>query len=207
MKKNICTGAALALVMICAPQVFAEDLANYGVVKTGVYFPTGDLDDDNYDESLTSEVVYGRYLLPNLVVEGGISYFSSEADGYLLVNKATGAYLNEASIDVVPITATLKGITLSGPFDLYVGGGVGTYFVSFELEGDAYGGHLSDDDTDVVFGLHGVIGAVYNFNDRMFAGIEGKYLLTDEVTVKTFDYNYDFNLNGLIISGQFGFRF
>lgn len=208
MKKALLAGAALALVMASVPQVvFANERANYVVVRTGGYIPTGDLDDADYDAGFTGEVAYGRYLTPNLVIEGGAGYFSSEADDNFVWYGGSYYYAADATMEVAPFTATLKGVAQAGPVDLYVGGGVGVYFASLEVEGDAYGGTFSDDDSDVVLGLHAVGGAVYNINDFMFAGVEAKYLLTDEVDVKVFNRTYEYNLDGFMISGQFGIRF
>jgi len=208
MKKILFAGAALTIVMVSVPQmVFAYDRANYVVVRTGGYIPTGDLDDANYDTGFTGEVAYGRYLTPNLVIEGGVGYFSSEADNGYSWYYGSYYYADDATMEVAPFTATLKGVAQAGPVDLYVGGGVGAYFASLDVEGDAYGGTFSDDDSDVVLGLHAVAGAVYNINDFMFAGVEAKYLLTDEVDVRVFNQTYEYNLDGFMISGQFGIRF
>lgn len=201
-------GAALAMILAFVPQmVFAADRANYVVAKTGAYIPTGDLDDADYDAAFTGEVAYGRYLTPNLAFEGGVGFFSSEADGSVVVSGGNIATLSDAQMDVVPFTATIKGVAQAGPMDLYLGGGLGVYFASLDVEGDAFGGTLSDDDSDVVFGLHAVGGAVFNINEFMFAGVEAKYILTDEVDVTVFNRNYEYNLDGFMITGNFGIRF
>ena len=208
MKRLLIAGTALTLATALVPQmVFARERPNYVVAKAGAYIPTGDLDDADYDPGFAGEIAYGRYLTPNLVIEGGAGYYSSEADKSFMMESGTMVTNVDAQMDIAPFTATLKGVFSTGPIDMFVGGGVGIYVATLEVEGDAFGGTLSDDDDDVVLGLHALAGAVYNINNSMFAGIEAKYMVTDEVDMTVFNRNYEYNLDGFLITGNFGIRF
>ena len=48
-------------------------------------------------------------------------------------------------------------------------------------------------------------GLDFNITDKVFIGVEGKYIYTDEADVHA--EVDEFNLNGLIATGVFGFRF
>jgi hypothetical protein len=45
----------------------------------------------------------------------------------------------------------------------------------------------------------------YNITDKILIGLDGKYIYTDEADVH--ESTVKFNLNGLIVTGVFGFRF
>jgi hypothetical protein len=130
-------------------------------------------------------------------------------------------------ISVIPVTLTVKGVLPADMFELYLGGGIGWYFVSFD--GDAtisgtvldvpFQSSLSFDDDDNVFGGHVVVGAVINFSEVFFFGVEGKHIWTGEAdfsgtaqfvidsTTIPVPIDIEANVNGYTVTGVLGFKF
>lgn len=62
-----------------SPSATAQEDLNYFVIKAGIYSPTGDLDDADFDSGFDGEVVVGHYIQPNFCIEGAVGYFRSDA--------------------------------------------------------------------------------------------------------------------------------
>ncbi len=166
----------------------AEDKNNYFAVKSGIYAFRSDLREANIDVGFDGEVVYGRYLVRNLVIEAGTGYFH---DG---VNKGFGNCIKGA-----PITLTAKGIYPVGDFELFLGAGLGVYFARFQGMAN---GRIADAG-DTLFGGHLVAGTNLNVSRRFFVGIEGKYIGTNRGDFDALTAT----LNGYTFTASLGFRF
>ncbi|MDR3089527.1 MAG: hypothetical protein LBU39_06895 [Desulfobulbaceae bacterium] len=223
MKKKI---LAVAAAFLLAPMMagLAQADGGYMIGKAGVYIP----DDSEVDTGFNGEIGYGFDLLPGpglLAFEGSVGYFNAEQSEDYYYNSGSPNYYGfqdryemEAQADVVPLSVSLKAGLESGPFTFYVGGGVDLFFVSMEVKYhnsyrddyyyyDRHG--YSDDDNDVIFGGHVMAGTTFDINDRMFVGLEAKYLATDDMDM-SFYGGQDVitgDLNGVTVSGVFGFRF
>jgi len=184
---------------------------NYTQVKVGMFQPSGDMDDADYDNGGDFSVVYGRYLNKYLVLEMGFDAFASEKtlSGR---NYEAGSYTQDNALFGAAGVITLKGEYAAGPVDLFAGLGGGIYSVTLASEIDSSRlGDLDDDDSDGVFGVHVVAGANYNINERFFVGVEGKYRWTDDVdireTVASIPVEYSGDLSGYTVTVNAGFRF
>lgn len=208
--------AAVSVIgILTAGNVMADDdakKANYGQLKLGVFQPTDDLDDADFDTTAEFGAAYGRYLSPYLVVEAAVVGFGLENDIHGQ-NASAGSFKREDSLAVGAFLATIKGELPAGPVSLYGGIGGGVYSVSFEsdIESSRLGDFSSDDDDDVVLGAHVVVGGNYDITNRFFVGLEGMYRWTDDLdlgeTVASIPVEYDGDLTGFTVTVNAGLRF
>jgi outer membrane protein W len=204
----------LTLILICLFPFssFGQDSLNYFAVKGGIYSPTGDLDDFNFDTAFNGEIAYGRYLNPNLALEIGVGYFKSDASISGVDPIFGGSYTEEDEIKVIPIILSGKGIYPSGNFELYGEIGIGIYLADFEgVVTHTVLGTVRLDDDDTVFGVNLGVGVNYNITEKVFIGVEGKYILTTDAefqgTALGVPFKVESDLNGFILTGNLGFRF
>lgn len=215
--KKIYTGAialmAGVLVLAVSPIQAADtgERKNYTQVKIGYFQPTGQLDDDGYDNGGDLSVVYGRYLTPYLSLEAGIDIFGTENDfdGY---NSTTGNYDQDSYMSAAGAILTLKAEYPVGPVRLYGGGGFGIYQASLYSEIDTSRlGDFDKTETDSMLGAHFIAGVDWDITERFFLSLEGKYRITEDVdideTVATIPVRYDGDLDGYTIAAGVGFRF
>jgi len=175
-----------------------EKKSGYITFKPGAYIPQGDLEDKGFDSGFNGEIAVGTYYSPNLALEAGIGYMHAEG-------KKSGADFKETDdLWVVPVTITAKGVWpfRGGEFD--IGGGLGAYFANVDVDGtNAQTGSYSGDDNSVVFGGHGVAGISMDMSEKMFLGVEGKYIFTSGAKF----FGQDVDLNGFTVTGVIGLRF
>jgi len=200
-----------ALAATCGVVWADERSPNYVRISTGLYQPTGDLDDGGYDSGFNISGVYGRYFGKYLVLEGGIGYAYSERD-FDGSTTAAGFYIEEDSVSILSVTATAKGVYPAGKLEIFGGAGIDGHFVRFDADIKTRRlGKFSTDDEDTLFGFHIVGGANYNITERLFLGGEIKYLWTDEVDISKpisdIPIGLRGDLNGYTVSIIFGFRF
>lgn len=189
-----------------------QETSNYFAAKAGIYSPTGDLDDFNFDTAFNGEVAYGRYLNPNFALEIGVGYFKSDASISGVDPIFGGSYTEEDEIKVIPFIVSGKGIYPSGNFELYGEIGIGIYLADFEgVVTHTVLGTVRVDDDDTVFGVNLGVGVNYNITKKVFIGVEGKYILTTDAefqgTVLGVPFKVESDLNGFILTGNLGFRF
>lgn len=208
--------AAVNVVGLCmAGNVMAEEnymRNNYGQVKVGMFQPSGDMDDADYDNGGEVSIVYGRYLNRYLVLEAGFDVFGSDQKTIYGSNSRVGDYSQDNTLVAVAGLVTLKGEFSAGPVDLFCGVGGGIYSVTLSSDIDSWHDRdRSTEDSDGVFGVHVVAGANYNINERFFVGIEGKYRWTGDVdiheTVSSIPIDYSGDLSGYTVTFNGGIRF
>lgn len=164
---------------------FGQDLPNCFALKGGIYSPTGDLDDADYDTGFNGEIAYGRYFNPNFAMEIGAGYFKTDTSLSGFDPLVLGSFREEDEIEVIPLTLTGKGIYPSENFELFAEFGIGVYFADFEgVLPSSTLGTLRIDDDDTVFGVILGVGVSYNITSKAYLGIEAKYLATDDVEIK-----------------------
>jgi opacity protein-like surface antigen len=161
---------------------------NYLAIRSGLYTMTDGLRDATLATGFDGEIVYGRYLHPNLILEIGTGYFH---DG---VNKGYGNSIKEE-----PILLTVKAVYPLQSLELFAGGGPGFYFTKFHGRVNGVIGDKSDN----VFGGHVVVGAQYALSRLFFFGVEGRYIMTEKANFVVFSPRLD----GYTVTGSFGFRF
>jgi len=206
--------AANVMGLVMAGNVMAEENSkklNSAQVKVGMFKPTGDMDDADYDNGGDFSGSYGRYLNKFLILEAGFDAFGSEQN-LSGRNDQAGSYTQDNYLVGVAGFVTLKGEYSAGPVDLFGGFGGGIYSVTLDSEIDSSRlGDLDTDDSDGVFGVHVVAGVNYNINQRFFVGVEGKYRWTDDVeireTVAAIPIEYTGDLSGYMVTFNAGIRF
>ncbi|MBM4140087.1 MAG: porin family protein [Nitrospira sp.] len=181
----ICSIIIIFLIPNLSP---GEEKKNYVMLKPGIYTFTGGVRDADFRKGFISEAVYGYYLHPNLILEGGTGYFH---DG---VNKTYGN-----DIKGIPIFLTAKAVYPLKMVEFLAGCGIGVYFVKFHGKINS----IVTDARDTIFGSHISLGANFNVSSATFIGIEGKYLFTDKADFKILRSHLD----GYTLTANFGFRF
>jgi outer membrane protein W len=185
-----------------ATKAHADDKpTNYMMLKGGAYSPSlshklesfnnGNTHDWDSKTGFAGELAVGHYFLPFLAVELGGGYFESKG--------SLAADPGNAKLQVVPLTATAKVLLPLGPFEPYGLFGAGAYITKLHVTGTNGDFHGS---TDVTYGLHAGAGFNINFTDRVFAGLEGKYLWAEP----SFGGEH-VRLDGFITTADIGFRF
>jgi opacity protein-like surface antigen len=122
-------------------------------------------------------------------------------------------YSGDIEINIIPVTATGKGIIPLNFGEVYAGIGGGLYFVSGHLDANVSNVlKISSSATDSIWGMHFLGGISFNITDSFFVGVEGKYILTEGTELDDEIYGMkvkypDFNLNGYTVSALLGFRF
>lgn len=222
---------SFSLIFLLSSSAVAQETNNYVAIKAGVYAPTGDLDDADFDSGFNGEVALGHYVMPNLAIELGVGYWLTEASYSETLTDptlgVTATMREEDEVRVIPVTITAKGVLPADMFELYLGAGIGWYFASFEADASMsvvymdvpYRGTGTFDDDDNVFGGHVVGGALINITERVFFGVEGKYIWTAEAEASgTAQFAVDgmilqvpmeveSDLNGYTVTGVLGFKF
>ncbi len=191
------------------PSRSVTDNPNYVTFKGGIYSPESD-DLEDFDTGFNVEISLGHYFHPNFALELGIGYFETDAT-FSGFDPILGSWREKDEITAIPLTLTAKGVYPTQYVDLFGGVGIGLYFVRGEadLSTSAFGS-LSFDDDDIVFGFHLGAGANFNITERLFFGIEGKYLWAGaefEHTVMGIPIELDADLDGYTVTGTIGFRF
>ena len=146
--------AFVIVTFLSAETIFAEERIggsvnnmHYVAIKGGIYSPTDDLED--FDTGFNGEIAINRYLSPYFALEAAAGYFRTSYSekgidlGY--------PYSGDVDINIIPVTATGKGII---PFDfgeVYAGVGGGIYFVGRHVDENIF--KLSHSDNDNVWGM------------------------------------------------------
>lgn len=184
----------ITLVFLLPISATGQERRDYIIAKGGIYSPTGGLDDLNFGAGFNGEIAWGHYFSPNFALEIGAGYFESD------------------DVRVVPFVATGKAIYPTGNWELFAEVGVGAYFAKFKgTLSDPALGNLAINDESVVFGVDLGLGVNYNITEEFFLGIEGKYLLTADADFSGSPTGgpgkLETDLNGVIVTAVFGFRF
>lgn len=184
-------------------QATGQERKNYLSIKAGTISFTNGLKDANFATGFDGEIVYGRYLIPNLAVEVGTGYLHD------------GVYIKQGfnfsqDIQAIPVILTVKLIYPIQPIELFAGAGYSVYFTKYKgflIDPNATTHLLANDNPPVrkatVFGGQFVAGVNYCLSPAFFFGIEGKYIITEAANFRVFSPSLD----GYAITGSFGFRF
>jgi opacity protein-like surface antigen len=193
----------LVLTFLIPFNVFAQS-PFYIAFKPGIYIPhSSDL--DGFDTGFNGDFAFGFRLNPNIAAELGIGYFNTEGE-----KTAAGAtYVGRKNFDinVWSFTFTLKAIFPYKKWEFFGLAGGGGYIVSRPYDVEDYHHHHDYDDDAYDWVLGGYLGAGihYNITPKIFLGVEGKYLWTEQAK---FEYLEEkFRMDGIIATGVIGFRF
>jgi len=189
MMKRIALLSAL-LVIVAIPALAIPP--DYMTLKLGAYSPRhSDLKDD-FSTNFNGEWAIGHYFHPNMALEFSIGYFETRGND-------NGV---SAKFYAVPVLLNIKGVIPIARGEIYALAGGGFYTVT----GKASSNGITTEDTDTPFGWQVGIGGNYNLSEKVFLGLEGKYLWVKS----TFDMpgasSVGVHLDGIQATANIGYR-
>jgi opacity protein-like surface antigen len=188
----------------------AQDRTSYVSGKLGVYEPSGDLDDQGFGTGFNLEATLGTHLNRYLSVEGTTGFFITDAD-FAVFSSFFGFGEEEDTLFVYPFEVSLRATAPLGRVNLYCGGGPGFYIAVLNSELDFGGFEDDDSDADAVFGGHLFGGMDFLISERMFLGVEARFIWTGEADLEPEPFGIPIrvktDLNGYRVSAVFGLRF
>jgi opacity protein-like surface antigen len=212
MKRFSISVLTLAILVCLVPSSALAQGANYMTFKPGIYSPqSSDLDD--FDTGFSGEIAFGHRFNPNVAAEMGVGYFRTDASFSSAGTDSSSQ--SEASLDVLPITLSLKGSVPVDNWEFFGLVGIGAYWVWSELDVTrtvgGTSGSLSLSETDTFFGFHVGLGLHYHISPAWFIGVEGKYLWTGDAKlsgeVRGEPVELFFEMDGFITTAVLGFNF
>jgi len=213
MKRQFVTVIVLAMGFLLMLPLVAKAQGkklNYIEFRPGVYSPTGDLDDYDFDTTYNLELAFGHYFTPNFALEASVGYFDTDTSDRG-TDALLGSWKEDDEVWAIPVALTGKVVLPGDRWELYGGAGVALYFAHYEADfrSDLIDFDFEDDDT--VFGGHVVAGFNSFLTDVVFIGFEGKYMMTEEGkatdTILGYPFSVKGNLNGYTITFKIGYRF
>ena len=167
---------------------------SYAVLKLGGFLPeSSDLGNQSAQAGFAGQLGFGYYVNPYFAVEAGFGYFETKGT-VSNVNRTFSAWPLEVSGRLVLPVAFVEP---------YLMAGVGSYWTRAEI------GSVGKD--SVEFGYFGGGGLNFNLGKSYFIGAEAKYLVLKIPTVQVNPLGTttesSININGVTVTGNFGFRF
>jgi opacity protein-like surface antigen len=196
-------GVVLVLTLLIPIDTFAQS-PFYIAFKPGIYSPQSS-DLEGFDIGFNGDFVFGFRFHPNIAAELGIGYFNTE--GEKTVAGVTNGGRKNFDLDVWSFTFALKAILPYKKWEFFGFGGGGAYSVSrpYDVGNYRHYDYYYYDDYDLVLGGYLGAGIHYNIAPRIFLGVEGKYLWTEQAK---FEYIEErFRMDGIIATAVIGFRF
>jgi opacity protein-like surface antigen len=167
---------------------------NYLMARLGMYQPTSDdMDYFDFNSGLAGDVVFGRYVHPNIAMEFGLGYFKSAMDD------TDG----DVTMSVVPITMSARFLVPVGRAEPYGLIGVGVFRATYE-EDSGFGSY---DETANAFGLQLGGGVRFNISPNAFLGADLRYLVAEPEFDAGDGTDVGIEIDGLLLNAAFGFRF
>jgi hypothetical protein len=174
--------------------VGSGDKTSYAVLKLGSFIPeANDLTNQNANNGFVGQVAFGYYLAPYFSLEAAVGY-----------QEFKGSQQNlDIKYGIFPLEVTGKfGLPL-GFFEPYLAVGFGGYYTK------AQAGNVEEDSTRG--GFFAGLGFNLNLGETFFIGVEGKYRVLNAPAPTPTPYSSsatgNINLDGLIVTGNLGFRF
>jgi len=194
----------LGLIFLIPISLFAQT-PFYIAFKPGIYSPQSS-DLKGFDSGFNGDFVFGYRFNPNIAGEIGIGYFNTE--GEKTIAGTNYGVRKNFDLNVWSFTFTLKPILPYKKWEFFGLAGGGLYSVSRPYNAEDYNYHHYDDnhdDFDLILGGYLGAGIHYNIAPRIFVGVEGKYLWTEQA--KFGDLEEKFKMDGIIATAVIGFRF
>jgi opacity protein-like surface antigen len=191
----------VVLIGLASPAFGADRPGTYVALKGGIYSSSASFDlknldvEDTFDADTKSgvdgEIAIGHYVLPTLALELGVGYFKGEGS---LQTTPT----RQLDFNVIPVIASVKALIPAGPVDPYGEAGIGAYFTDLEVEDN-----LNSFRGTTTFGLHGGAGVNVNVTEKVFVGVEARYVWANpSVGEQKIRLNEEeFALNGFELNG------
>ncbi len=176
MKRTYMLFLIAAAVLAVAPmRAMAEPASqkypDYTELKGGYYYPSerihlNEFSGTDFDKKkgFEGEIAFGHRYGPVLGTEFGIGYFHDSRFPRIGAGRTT--------LEAVPVLLSAKLFLPLGPIEPYAEAGVGAYFTRFEIESAAGPARFREVD----FGPHAGVGVNINFTDKIYLGVEGRYI-------------------------------
>lgn len=202
MRRWILPAILVVAAVLASPSAsIAADVDSYVAVKAGIYSPQeGTLRD--FDDGFNGEVSIGWTFTPRYALELGVGYFETEGRGAIIA-PGPAVVPADVKIFVIPATVTMKILYPVSMFEPYAEGGVGVYVAEAELAG----GGLEFSDRYTNIGFHLGLGANVNFTEKLFLGVEGRYLWVAEHKFELGQTTQAVELDGYTVTAVLGYRF
>ncbi|MGM0452072.1 MAG: hypothetical protein ACQERN_02755 [Thermodesulfobacteriota bacterium] len=200
-------------------------------IDSGLYFPTGNLDEAGLDSGYQIGLGYQNFFSDCFGFEiSGRYTYTAENLSRLYYDEKNNVFLNE-NLDRKYQMGGMALLALSryhiGSFEIYGGAGVGYYYSEYDSDingavlvrsdgenvyGKDYAATLSADDTAAGYLIK--TGGRYFFTEKFFAGLNVSHIwlefdyaakLEAADTARTYEWTND--LDGFTSSLEFGFRF
>lgn len=209
--RNVGKKIGLTVLVVTAASVFlvnlpsaraADKSSSYVEAKLGIYAPQGDALGD-FDTGFNGGLALG-YRKSNYALELEVGYFETKGEGTIVASGPPPvAVPGKANIWVVPVALTYKIVVPLGTFEPFGEVGAGVYVADAELSGA--GRSFSDRHTSS--GVHIGLGANLNITQRLFLGIEGRYLWAGEHEFVLGQIPVSVKIDGVIATANLGYRF
>ncbi|OGW33884.1 MAG: hypothetical protein A2010_16575 [Nitrospirae bacterium GWD2_57_9] len=176
----------------------SEKYPDYTELKGGYYYPSEQIRLDEFSgtdfdrkKGFNGEIAFGHRYGPAFGTEFGIGYLQNRRSPDI----GSGRITQEA----LPVLLSAKLFLPLGPVEPYAEAGVGAYFTRLEAEDDAGGSRMF---REVDLGTHLGAGLNINFTDKMYLGVEGRY-----IWVRPEYENVEIRLDGYTATVNLGFRY
>ena len=188
--------------LVNPPSAGAADLSNYVAAKMGIFSPQGDSLND-FDTGFNGELVFG-FRKNHFALELEAGYFETNGPGTIVASEFPLVVIpGDVNIWVIPIALNYKFVYPIGIFEPFIEVGAGVYVTNVDLSG----GGLSFSDRYTSPGVHVGLGANLNITQKLFLGIEGRYLWVEEHQFVLGQIPVNINIEGLIATVNVGYRF
>ena len=168
--------------------------SSYGVLKLGSFLPeSSDLDKEDASNGFAGQVGFGYYLSRYFALEAAVGY-----------QEFKGSQENiDRKYQLFPLEVSGKlGLPISF-IEPYLTVGVGGYYVKAKAG--------NREETSTRAGFFGGGGVNLNLGESFFIGVEARYLVLSAPAPAANPYSTsattDTNLDGIIVTGNLGFRF
>ena len=185
------------------PSAHAADMSgSYLAAKVGIYAPQGDALKD-FDTGFNGELALG-YRKNISALELEVGYFETKGKGTIVASGPPPVFVpGDVELWVIPIALNYKIFFPVGTFEPFGEVGAGVYVANAELSG----GGLSFSDRRTSAGVHVGLGANVNITQKLFLGIEGRYLWAEEHDFVLGQIPVSVKIDGVIATANVGYRF
>lgn len=193
---------AASFFIVKLPSAGAADSNNYVAAKIGIYSPQGD-DLKDFDTGFNGELVLG-YRKNHFALELEAGYFETKGSGTIVASELPLVVIpGDVKIWVIPIALNYKFVYPIETFEPFIEVGAGVYVTNVDLSGGGLG--FSDRYTSP--GVHVGLGANLNITQKLFLGIEGRYLWVEDHQFVLGQIPVNVNIEGVIATVNVGYRF
>ena len=188
--------------LVNPPSAGAADLNHYVAAKIGIFSPQGDSLND-FDTGFNGGLVFG-YRVNHFALELEAGYFETKGPGTVVASESPLVVVpGNVEISVIPIALTYKFVYPIAIFEPFLEVGAGVYMTDIDLSG----GGVSFSDSHTSPGVHVGLGANLNITQKLFLGIEGRYLWVDEHQYVLGQIPVNVTIGGVIATVNVGYRF